>query len=74
MKNVDSDEPTSFLDHVYLGCTQRECKPNAIIIEEKTKMFEFLLELLKSYQGARNLTQKQSRDPTTWKGMFENAL
>ena len=27
MKNVDLDEPTSFLDHVYLGCTQRECKP-----------------------------------------------
>ena len=31
MKHVDLDEPTSFLDHVYLGCTQRECKPNAII-------------------------------------------
>ena len=30
MKHVDLDEPTSFLDHVYLGCTQRECKPNAI--------------------------------------------
>ena len=28
MKNVDLDEPSSFLDHVYLGCTQRECKPN----------------------------------------------
>ena len=28
MKNVDVDETTSFLDHVYLGCTQRECKPN----------------------------------------------
>ena len=27
MENVDIDEPTSFLDHVYLGCTQRECKP-----------------------------------------------
>ena len=27
MKIVDNDEPTSFLDHVYLGCTQRECKP-----------------------------------------------
>ena len=26
MKNVDLDEPTSFLDHVFLGCTQRECK------------------------------------------------
>ena len=28
MKNVDLDEPTSFLDHVYLGCSQRERKPN----------------------------------------------
>ena len=25
MKDVDLEEPTSFLDHVYLGCTQREC-------------------------------------------------
>ena len=40
MKNVDLDEPTSFLDHVYLGCTQRECKPNETIIEQYTKMFE----------------------------------
>ena len=40
MKNVDLDEPTSFLDHVCLECTQRECKPNEIIIEECTKMFE----------------------------------
>ena len=40
MKNVDIDEPTSFLDHVYLGCTQRECKPNETIIEQYTKMFE----------------------------------
>ena len=30
----------AFLDHVYLRCTQRECKPNEIIIEEYTKMFE----------------------------------
>ena len=26
MKEVDMAEPTSFLDHVYLGCTQRECE------------------------------------------------
>ena len=26
MKDVDFGEPTSFLDHVYLGCTQRECQ------------------------------------------------
>ena len=40
MKNVDFDEPTSFLDHVYLGCTQRECKPKEAIIEQHTKMCE----------------------------------
>ena len=41
MKLVDLGEPPSFLDHVYLGCTQRECKPNEIIIEEYTRMFEW---------------------------------
>ena len=33
-------KPTSFLDHVYLGCTQRECKPNAISKKEYREMFE----------------------------------
>ena len=28
MKLVDLGEPASFLDHVYLGYTQRECKSN----------------------------------------------
>ena len=40
MKNVDLGEPTSFLDHVHLGCTQRGCKPNESIVEEHAKMFE----------------------------------
>ena len=40
MKSVDMDEPTSFLDHVYSGCTQRECKPNEKIIGQYNKMFE----------------------------------
>ena len=40
MKNVDLDEPTSYLDHGYLRCTQRECKPHETIIEQKMKMFE----------------------------------
>ena len=39
MKNVDIDEPTSFLDHVYLGYTQRECNPNEAIIEQYKTMF-----------------------------------
>ena len=32
MKLVEFGEPTSFLDHVYLGCTRRECKPNELIV------------------------------------------
>ena len=40
MKNVDLDEQTSCLDPENLGCTQRECKPNEIIIDEYRKMFE----------------------------------
>ena len=40
MKPVDLGEPTSFLDHVHLGCTQRECKPNESIIEKYRRMFE----------------------------------
>ena len=40
MKNIDIEEPTSFLAHVSLGCTQRECKPNEKIIGQYNKMFE----------------------------------
>ena len=40
MKNVDLDEPSSYLDHVYLGCIQRERTPNEFFIEEFSKMFE----------------------------------
>ena len=40
MKNVDIEEPTSFLGHVYLGCAQRECKLNEKIIGQYNKMIE----------------------------------
>ena len=40
MKRVDLDKPTSFLDHVHLVCTQRECEPNEGIVEQHKKMFE----------------------------------
>ena len=38
--NVDLDEPTTFLDHVYLGSTQSECTLNEIIMEQQKEMFE----------------------------------
>ena len=40
MKHVDIEEPTAFLAHVYLGCIQRECKPNETLIAQFTKIFE----------------------------------
>ena len=32
MKDVDLGEPTSFIDHVYLGCTQPECQRSKDIV------------------------------------------
>ena len=40
MKNVDLEGPTSFLDHENLGYIQRDCKPNEIVIEEFSLLFE----------------------------------
>ena len=39
-KEVDLGEPTSFLDHVYLGCTQRECQISKDIVDNYRSMFE----------------------------------
>ena len=33
-------EPTSFLDHVYLGCTQRQCEISKDIVDNYRTMFE----------------------------------
>ena len=40
MKDVDLEAPTSFLDHVYLGCTQRECETSKDIVDNYKHMFE----------------------------------
>ena len=62
MKNVDLDEPISFLDHVHLGCTQRECNSMKLLWRNTQKCLNhvFLLEQLKNYLGGENLTQKNS--------------
>ena len=39
-KEVDLGEPTSFLDHVYLGRTQRQCETSKDIVENYRTMFE----------------------------------
>ena len=40
MKDVDVGEPTSFLDLVYLGCTQRQCEINTDIVDNYRTMLE----------------------------------
>ena len=39
-KEVDLREPTSFLDHVYLGCTQRQSEISKDIVDNYRTMFE----------------------------------
>ena len=39
-EEVDLGEPTSFLDHVYLGCTQRQCEISKDIVDNYRTMVE----------------------------------
>ena len=39
-KEVDLGEPKSFLDHVFLGCTQRQCEISKDIVDNNRIMFE----------------------------------
>ena len=39
-KEVDLGEPTSFLDHVYLSCTQRQCEISKDIVDNYRAIFE----------------------------------
>ena len=39
-KEVDLGETTSFFDHVYLGCTQRQCEISKDIVDNYRTMFE----------------------------------
>ena len=39
-KEFDLGEPTSFLDHVNLGCTQRQCERRKDIVDNYRTMFE----------------------------------
>ena len=39
-KEVDLGEPTSFLNHVFLGCTQRQCETSKDPVDKYRTMFE----------------------------------
>ena len=75
MKDVDIEEPTSFLDHLYLGCTQRGCKPNEKIFGQYNKMSEYRISAgaTEKLPGWDKPRAKTSACPTTWKDMLEKS-
>ena len=69
MKDVDLGEPTSFLDHVYLGCTQENAKRARILwtVTEICLNPEFPQEQLKNYHDRKIFVFL--RGPTIWSVM-----
>ena len=79
MKDVDLGERASFLDHVYLGCTQRECQIGKDIVDNYRSMFESRIsagapEKYQKQKSRRNLMPKRYlHGPMIWKVMQRNA-
>ena len=75
MKDVDLGEPTSFLDHVNSGRTQRECQTSEGIVDKYRDLFGSRMsvggvqELLYSETSEANI----SHGLTIWKVMQRNA-
>ena len=61
-KEVDLGEPTSFLDHVYLGCTQRQCEISKDIVDNYRTMFESRI----SAGGTEKLPFPQNPRISSW--------
>ena len=59
---VDLGEPTSFLDHVYLGCTQRQCEISKDVVDNYRTMFESRI----SAGGVEKLPFPQNLRISSW--------
>ena len=61
-KEVDLGEPTSFLDHVYLGCTHRQSEISKDIVDNYRTMFESRI----SAGGTEKLPFPQNLRISSW--------
>ena len=61
-KEVDLGEPTFFLDHVYLGCTQRQCE----IIKNAVDNYRTMFESRISAGGVEKLPFPQNLRISSW--------
>ena len=75
-KHVVLGEPTSFLGHIYLGCTQLECQTSEDGVENDRNLFESRISA-----GATEICKKKKTHVktvtcglTTWKVMRRNTF
>ena len=61
-KEVNLGEPTSFLDHVYLGCTQRQCEISKGIVDTCRALFESRI----SAGGTEKLPYSENLRISSW--------
>ena len=61
-KEVDLGEPTSFLDHVYLVCTQRQCEISKDIVDNYRTMFESRISAV----GTENFPYSENCRISSW--------
>ena len=67
-KEVDLGEPTSFLDHENLGCTQRQCQISKDIVDNYRTVFESRI----SAGGAEKLPFPQNLHISSWSNDMED--
>ena len=66
-KEVDFGDPTSFVDHAHLGCTQRQCEISEDIVDYYRTMFESR----SSAGGTRKLPYSENLRISLWSNDME---
>ena len=72
MKKVDMGEPTSFLDHIYLGCTQRQCETSKGMVDDDRTIFECRIFAVSWEKLSSSENWVLLNGPTIWKVMSGN--
>ena len=72
IEEVDLGEPTSCFDHIYLGCTQRQCEISKDIVDNYRTMFESRISAGGTEKYHARKIFVSLRGPTIWKVMQRN--
>ena len=64
VKGVDLGETTSFLDHVYFGCTQRECQISKDIVDNHKNTFDSRISA--GTMEKRTVSGKSDANVSSW--------